>query len=485
MRGVTLQETNQMLDETNQKLRAQPTCDPRIVAAVGDVSRPRAGVPLNRDLNHLPGRSGLPNALKMMFGVTRHGAPYLSSLVQKYGPVQRQMLGPDPIVLVSDAELVPAILKNEDRAWSCALGYRMVFADVMAGVEALDMLDTLDFELHRDVRKVLQPAYSPAALASYAEGVADAYDAEVEAWLRQGGVSFKAGVRRLFADVSSRIFMGICDPREAQQLDQATHAMWRSATVLVKSALLNPAWRRALEGFVTLRDALQPRVQERRHAQGNDLFTRLCHAHAQSDLIDDQSLVRLFIGILLAAFDNTVVAMASMAYVLAKNPEWQERLREEAMRVPIGYEHLKELEVYEQVWKETLRLYPAVVGLPRVTLRDVELLGHRVPSRTYVYVLTAPSMRDPRYWTNPESFDPERFSRDRAEDKRHRGAYLPFGAGPHTCIGQQLANLQMKFFWQTLLRRARFRLARDYQARHTFTPAGCVSGPVDLVLEPV
>jgi cytochrome P450 len=425
------------------------------------------------------------SALALVHGAMRHGAPYLTSLVRRYGPVHREMLGPDPIVFACDADLVSTILRNEDQAWSCALGYRKVFADIMRGVETLDMLDTLDFEVHREARRLLQPAFGPAALESAVDGIAEAYDAEIDTWLRWGRVSFKAVVRRLFADVASQIFVGIHDPREAKQLDLATRAMWSSVTVLMKNELLSPAWRRALRGYVTLRDALRSRVSERRNGNGRDLFTRLCQAQAQSPLLEDDSMVRLFIGILLAAFDTTSVATTSMAYALARNPEWQERLRAEAWRVPLGYEHLKQLELHEQVWKETLRLFPTVIGLPRVSLREVQLLGQRIPPGTFVHVLTAPLMRDPRYWSAPERFDPDRFSTERQEDKRHRGAYLPFGAGPHTCLGQPLASLQMKIFWQTLLRRARFRLVRDYAARHTFTPIGCVSGDVELVLEPL
>jgi len=61
---------------------------------------------------------------------------------------------------------------------------------------------------------------------------------------------------------------------------------------------------------------------------------------------------------------------------------------------------------------------------------------------------------------------------------------LPFGAGPHACIGAQLSTMEAKAFWYATLRRARIRLARPYTARHQFAPIGCVSGEVELVVEP-
>jgi cytochrome P450 len=89
----------------------------------------------------------------------------------------------------------------------------------------------------------------------------------------------------------------------------------------------------------------------------------------------------------------------------------------------------------------------------------------------------------PKWWKNPTKFDPERFSPERAEDKQHPGIYNPFGAGAHACVGMQLANMEMKLFWHRLLTTCRLRLTRDYEANHTFTPMGIVSGPVTLTLE--
>lgn len=85
--------------------------------------------------------------------------------------------------------------------------------------------------------------------------------------------------------------------------------------------------------------------------------------------------------------------------------------------------------------------------------------------------------------TEPEKFDPERFSPERAEDKKHPGIFMPFGAGAHACIGMQLANMEMKQFWHRMLRTCRFRLAKDYDGRHSLAPFGIVTGGVRLTLE--
>jgi cytochrome P450 len=93
--------------------------------------------------------------------------------------------------------------------------------------------------------------------------------------------------------------------------------------------------------------------------------------------------------------------------------------------------------------------------------------------------------RHPKWWKDPTTFDPERFSPERAEDKQHPGLFNPFGAGAHACVGMQLANFEMKVFWRSMLRACRFTLEPDYDARHTYTPLGCVSGRVSFKLDPL
>jgi cytochrome P450 len=404
--------------------------------------------------------------------------------VRRYGPVYRHMMGPQPAVFVADAELNTILARNEDKAFSATLAYRSLFSGLMPGVQALDFVNTFDFELHREVRKSLQHAFTPAALGGYFEIATSTYAPAIERWLKAGRVSFKAESRLLFAALAGRMFMGIRDPREAARLDRATEDMWRSLTVVTKHPLLSPRWRRALQGSQMLHQELLREVPTRRAQGGKDLFSHLCQA--QPELLDDAGLVRMIVGIMLAAFDTTSLGITSMAYLLAKHASWQERLREEALSLPhaqLAFADLKKLEQHEWVWKETLRMYPVAMGFGRVALRDVELGGHRIPARAYLSALIAPVLHDPRYWSQPDEFDPERFSPARAEDTRHRGAFMPFGAGPHVCLGMPLAYFEAKLFWQMLLSRARIRLARDYEARHQILPIGSVSGKVELIIE--
>jgi cytochrome P450 len=95
------------------------------------------------------------------------------------------------------------------------------------------------------------------------------------------------------------------------------------------------------------------------------------------------------------------------------------------------------------------------------------------------------AFRDPNSFTDPDRFDPERFAPPRREDKKSKGAFMPFGAGHHACIGAQLSALEAKAFWHQFLRKARIRLTKPYRARHECRPLGMVSGDVSLIVEPL
>ncbi len=211
----------------------------------------------------------------------------------------------------------------------------------------------------------------------------------------------------------------------------------------------------------------------------------MCQAES-TDGLDDEAMVRVFLTIMFGAFDTTSGAVTSMAYLLAKHPEWQARIREEVRAIPaesLDVPAMKNLRQLEWAWKETLRMMPVSGLVPRRALRDVDVGKYRVPAGTLVAPMVAAIGRHPKWWKEPDKFDPERFSPERGEDKQHPAIFVPFGAGAHACVGMQLANMEVKLFWHTLLSRCSFVLEEDYEANHIYTPLGSVSGKVSLKLE--
>jgi cytochrome P450 len=461
---------------------------PMITEAVGDVSRPRYASKYWPwpSLDHLPGESGLIAGIQSLVGRVRRGSAFMREQSERFGPVHRSQFGIVPNVCVSDPELLLQILRNEDGAFSTAIPWSYTFRGMDPTSDTLDMPFGLDFDLHREARRLLQPAFGPVPLASYLDMALPGFERAIEAWIARGRVVFKPEIRRLLATTSARIFVGIDDEREGEMLDEALADIWRAPLAIFKDRRFSFAMRRASRGFARLRETLRQRVPERRARGGADLFSRLCAESRGAGWLDDDGLVRLFIGVMVGAFDTTAAATTSMAYLLAKHPEWQERLREEALGVGkarVSYADTKRLEAADRVWKETLRLFPVAGDVPRCTLREVRLGEWTIPAGVAVSPFIATALQDGSWWTDPQRFDPDRFSEARAEDKKHKGLFLPFGAGAHACIGLQLATAEAKGFWHAMLTRCRFRLERDYEGRHGFGPFGIVSGDVALVVE--
>jgi sterol 14-demethylase len=127
----------------------------------------------------------------------------------------------------------------------------------------------------------------------------------------------------------------------------------------------------------------------------------------------------------------------------------------------VSYQALREIPRLENAVKETLRLHPPLIWLPRTALVDFAYRDQVVPKGSIVAVSTALSHEDPSCFAEPRRYDPERFAPPREEDARHPWAYVPFGGGRHRCFGASFALMQQKAVFSVLLRRFDFSLTAE------------------------
>jgi cytochrome P450 len=128
---------------------------------------------------------------------------------------------------------------------------------------------------------------------------------------------------------------------------------------------------------------------------------------------------------------------------------------------PPTLEHLAQLPWTTACIEEAMRFYPPVPILPRLAIRDDVVGGHHVRRGTTVLVPVHQIHHDPRFWDEPELFDPSRFLPD-AGAGRPRSAYLPFGGGRRLCIGRSFALMEMVLLMASLSWRFVFDLAPDH-----------------------
>lgn len=173
-------------------------------------------------------------------------------------------------------------------------------------------------------------------------------------------------------------------------------------------------------------------------------------------LTDDEVVSNAYMFIL-AGYETTANAIAYTCYILAKHREWQDKCLEEIQTVmgdkkQLSYEDIGRLTILDRVYREALRLYPPV---PCFVTREAGVTTQigdvTIPQGVSVTVPVWHIHHHPKFWHQPEQFDPDRFLPERKKD-HHPMAYLPFGAGPRNCLGMRFARLEIKLVIACMLK---------------------------------
>jgi cytochrome P450 len=168
--------------------------------------------------------------------------------------------------------------------------------------------------------------------------------------------------------------------------------------------------------------------------------------------------------LMVAGNSTSSTALTWIFYLLARHPRHIVEIRDEVEAVigdsAIDYRNLHQLEGTMRVIDEALRLYPPFWMIDRVALHDDEVAGLRIPARTMLIPYIYGTHRNPQHWDDAETFDPRRFEPERIS-ARHAFAFIPFGGGPRTCVGSNMALMQILLIIATFVRRYDFALATD------------------------
>jgi cytochrome P450 len=226
-----------------------------------------------------------------------------------------------------------------------------------------------------------------------------------------------------------------------------------------------PHLLRFQRGKRMLREVVLRLIEERRREARDhgDLLSMLLAAEGEdggggmtAEQVWDEALT-----IFIAGYDTTATALMWTWYALSQNPGAESRLHEELDEVlgggrPAGFEDLPRLRYTERVLCEAMRLYPPTWRLVRRAVRDFPVGGYTVPGGSLVVLCQYAMHRDPRYFPDPERFDPERWTPE-AKAARPQFAYFPFGGGPRRCVGESFAMTEGVLLLATLARRWRVR----------------------------
>lgn len=409
---------------------------------------------------HIPGESGPPvigNTLRMLADPHR----FTREMVAKYGKVYRNRAFGGHAVMLIGAEANELVLFDREKIFSSEQGWSPLLEKLFPRGLML-----LDFEKHRADRRALSIAFKPEPMRHYIGALNRGIASAVEAW-GAGPMRFYPAIKALTLDLAADSFLGLPWGPEAKRINRAFVDMVAASVTPLRAPLPFSPMKRGIDGRAFLVNFFTREVAKRRAGEGigQDMFSQFATATDEAgNLLPVDEVVDHMIFLMMAAHDTITSSATSLIYYLARHPEWQAKLRDEVLALTGGgelaYEDLGKLELTEMAFKESLRLIPPVPSMPRRALKDFAFGGYRIPAGTHIGINIQWTHHADEYWSDPETFDPMRFTRE-AEKARHKYAWVPFGGGAHMCLGLHFAYMQIKVLMAQLLTRYRVELADD------------------------
>ncbi|MFN2327758.1 MAG: cytochrome P450 [Chromatocurvus sp.] len=341
-----------------------------------------------------------------------------------------------------------------------------------------------DGERWRRQRSMIDPAFSLMRIGhafAAMRAAVDDYEIHLDGVVARGEpLSLDLAMSHLTADIICRsVFSTSLDSRVAHEVFEDFTVFERSvAQVDILRLITEPAWSnppqppevltacRRIRGHLgTLVDThLSP------DAGYNDIASAVIASvdedsgepFTREELIDQLGVF------FLAGHETTASVLTWVFYILAQQPTVLERLRTEVDAVvgegDVTFEHIRQLLYVRAVFRETLRLYPPITFLPRVALEAASVGPRRLRRGALVMISPWTLHRHSRYWDEPHAFRPERFLPEN-EDSIQPGTYIPFGNGPHTCVGAGFALAESILIIARLARRFDFTVQDPQRVR--------------------
>jgi cytochrome P450 len=322
-------------------------------------------------------------------------------------------------------------------------------------------------------RRLAQPAFHRARIATYAETMVRYAEHALESWRQGEERDIHEEMMRITLRIVGKTLFDADVARDAKEVGKSLELLLELSADFRRSILIpiwvpTPANIRKARAVKKL-DKIIYRIIEERRASGRDagdlLSMMLAARDEDGSRMTDKQLRDESITLFLAGHETTANALAWTWWLLAQNPQAEKKLHAELGSVLGGrtltLEDVAKLKYTELVLTESMRLYPPAWGTARVAIEDHEIGGYAVPKGTGVSLSQWVMHRDPRWFARPEEFLPERWE-DGLAKRLPRFAYFPFGGGPRQCIGNTFALMEATLVLATIAQRYRFRLVEGH-----------------------
>jgi cytochrome P450 len=394
---------------------------------------------------------------------------FFERTARRFGPISSFRILNRRIYLVDEAELIKEVLMTRQHEFVRDRGATLLRELVGDG------LITREEPLHRERRRVLQPAFHRDQIAAYAR-IMSAETARFRNELRSGEIlDLRKEMRRLTLSIAGAALFGADFRESANRVAEVLQRVLKRSRWLAPLAtftefvpltyrrffpygpsLFFPAERRELEQII------QQVIEQRHAAAGKDVLSLLlAYRSAGDEPFTTEDIRNEAVTFMLAGHETTASALTWAWYLIARHPEVEERLHAEADAVlgdrEATIDDLARLPYTSMVFQEAMRLYPPALAFARRPKQALELGGYTIPRNASIFVSPYVTQRNPRYFERPEAFEPERWRTINPP----KFAYFPFGGGAKMCIGEPFAKAEGVIVLAMLARSWRLALTDD------------------------
>jgi cytochrome P450 len=395
---------------------------------------------------------------------------------EEMGNIARVRFGPVQTYFVYDPAFVSKILtKHASKYANQTRGYKKLSLLLGQG------LVTSEGDFWKRQRRIAQPAFHRERIAGFVGTMAQATADLVDKWdaiaAENGEVEASQAMMELTLRIAGETLFSTDISSDTSEFGNALSYVLEHFNFLVGTPLPYPEylplkrnwdfWR----AMKILNRVAWDIIQQRRESNEDkgDLLSMLMLARDEEtgEGMSDQQLRDEVFTMLSAGHETTANALAWTLSLLAQHPDIAERVAEENTRLlgdrlPTASE-LKTLTYTEQVFKESMRLYPPVWCIARKAIEHDKLGEYDVRPGQFVFFSQYAIHRHPDHWNDPNTFDPDRFSKEAMDERKQyphwRYTYFPFSRGQRQCIGDQFAMMEGLTVLSILVRRFRFALA--------------------------
>lgn len=323
-----------------------------------------------------------------------------------------------------------------------------LWQDFNAEVGVMRSLISMDGSDHRRLRQVQTAGYSRNRIGSQLAAAVSIARGEIAAWPQNQAITAQYTFQRIIVEQLGMTITGVSALEYLDDLivfvetllkTQITH---HHPKLMMNRPRVKRARKRVNELYLKVLAAHEP---EKRRNKSPDMIDDLLELHrVDPQFLPESDLIISVLGPFIAGFDTAANVCSFMLYELLKHPDLLVRMTAEADELfgdgmPTA-EGLKQLDVTHRIAMETLRMYPVAAALPRMVANSFEFGGYEVPAGEWVMIASSVPHCLPEYFPDPERFDIERYTGQRAEHRK-LGVYAPFGVGVHRCLGGGFAEM--------------------------------------------